>query len=102
MGFRSVFLNYDWEAFQEYRIETDNRKLYPNRELIEAILLSIEKFRIFQSESTLCPINRYMAEGGLHPLIFLQTRSWALRNVVPERLRLRSKVQCFLGLALGA
>jgi len=36
LDLRSVFLNDDWEAFQQYRIETNNRKLYPSRELIEA------------------------------------------------------------------
>ena len=36
LDLRSVFLNDDWEAFQQHRIEGNNRKLYPNRDLIES------------------------------------------------------------------
>lgn len=36
LDLRSVFLNDDWEAFQQHRIEADSRKLYPNRELVES------------------------------------------------------------------
>jgi len=36
LDLRSVFLNDDWQAFQQHRIEANSRKLYPNRELIES------------------------------------------------------------------
>ena len=36
LDLRSVFLNDDWEAFQQHRIEANSRNLYPNRELIES------------------------------------------------------------------
>ena len=36
LDLRSVFLNGDWEAFQQHRIKINNRKLYPERELIES------------------------------------------------------------------
>jgi hypothetical protein len=36
LDLRSVFLNDDWEVFQEHRIEANSCKLYPNRELIES------------------------------------------------------------------
>ena len=36
LDLRSVFLNDDWEAFQQHRIETNSRKLYPYRELMDS------------------------------------------------------------------
>jgi hypothetical protein len=36
LDLRSVFLNGDWDAFQQHRIEENNRKLYPYREIIES------------------------------------------------------------------
>ena len=36
LDLRSAFLNGDWEAFQQHRIKINNRKLYPERELIES------------------------------------------------------------------
>jgi len=36
LDLRSVFLNNDWGAFQQYRIEANCRKLYPYREIIES------------------------------------------------------------------
>ena len=36
LDLRSVFLNDDWEAFQQHRIEANSCKLYPNRKLIES------------------------------------------------------------------
>lgn len=37
LDLRSVFLNGDWDAFQEHRIDENNRKLYPYREIIESL-----------------------------------------------------------------
>ena len=34
---RSEFLNGDWEAFQQYRIEQETQRLYPHRELLDAM-----------------------------------------------------------------
>jgi len=36
LDLRSVFLNGDFEAFQKHRIETERRKLYPYREIIDS------------------------------------------------------------------
>lgn len=36
LDLRLVFLNGDWDAFQEYRIEANCRKLYPYRNIIES------------------------------------------------------------------
>jgi hypothetical protein len=36
LDLRSVFLNGDWDAFQQHRIEENNRKLYPYQEIIES------------------------------------------------------------------
>ena len=36
LDLRSVFLNDDWETFQQYRIDANTRKLHPNRDLIES------------------------------------------------------------------
>lgn len=36
LNLRAVFLNDDWDFFQQYRIETNCRKLYPYREIIES------------------------------------------------------------------
>jgi len=36
LDLRAVFLNDDWDSFQQYRIETNCRKLYPYREMIES------------------------------------------------------------------
>lgn len=36
LDLRSVFLNGDWEAFQKHRIESERRKLYPYREIIDS------------------------------------------------------------------
>ena len=36
LDLRAVFLNGDWDSFQRYRIETNCRKLYPYREIIES------------------------------------------------------------------
>ena len=36
LDLRSVFLNDDWDAFQQYRIEANCRKLYPYRDIIES------------------------------------------------------------------
>jgi len=36
LDLRSVFLNGDWDAFQQYRIKTNCRKLYPYRGIIES------------------------------------------------------------------
>ena len=36
LDLRSVFLNDDWKAFQQHRIEAKSSKLYPNRALIES------------------------------------------------------------------
>jgi hypothetical protein len=34
---RSEFLNGDWNAFQQYRIEQETQRLYPHRELLDAM-----------------------------------------------------------------
>ena len=36
LDLRAVFLNDNWDAFQHYRIESNTRKLYPYREIIES------------------------------------------------------------------
>jgi len=36
LDLRSVFLNGDGDAFQQHRIEENNRKLYPYQEIIES------------------------------------------------------------------
>ena len=36
LDLRSVFLNGDWDAFQQHRIEKDHRKLYPYKKIIES------------------------------------------------------------------
>jgi len=36
LNLRAVFLNDDWDCFQRHRIETNCRKLYPYREIIES------------------------------------------------------------------
>ena len=36
LDLRSVFLNDDWERFQQHRIEENDHKLYPYKELVEA------------------------------------------------------------------
>ena len=56
-----MFLNYDWEAFQEYRIETDNRKLYPNRELIEAIYTLRNGYDYYSQTITHLLLNNYIS-----------------------------------------
>jgi len=37
LDLRSVFLNGDWERFQQHRIEENTRKLYPYSELVMSI-----------------------------------------------------------------
>jgi hypothetical protein len=34
---RSEYLNGDWEQFQRFRIERETERLYPHRQLLEAI-----------------------------------------------------------------
>jgi len=34
---RAIHLNGDWEAFQQYRIKADTRKLYPYRWLVRRL-----------------------------------------------------------------
>jgi len=41
LDLRSVFLNNDWEVFQQYRVEANCRKLYPYREIIESKLSKV-------------------------------------------------------------
>ena len=36
LDLRSVFLNGDWDAFQQHRIEEEHRKLYPYKKIIES------------------------------------------------------------------
>ena len=36
LNLRAVFLNNDWDFFQHYRIESNTRKLYPYRQIIES------------------------------------------------------------------
>ncbi len=36
LNLRAVFLNDDWDSFQRYRIETNCRKLYPYREIVQS------------------------------------------------------------------
>ncbi len=37
LDLRAVFLNDDWEAFQDHRIQENVHKLYPYREMINEI-----------------------------------------------------------------
>jgi hypothetical protein len=32
---RSTYVNGDWDAYQEYRIRRETKRLYPHRELVD-------------------------------------------------------------------
>jgi hypothetical protein len=38
---RSTFIHGDWEAYQQYRIERENQRLYPYRQLVEGPLFQL-------------------------------------------------------------